>query len=121
MKHISFKDHLDTITGSKSLRSIAAEIDVNSATLTRQLQDGLKFDTVVAICRTYKSPIIQALGIAGLLTGDEVEAVANATDLSQVDDAALVAELTRRMSRPGTPAIYDEPLDNVVKLEKPQD
>ncbi|WP_146114009.1 MULTISPECIES: hypothetical protein [unclassified Arthrobacter] len=57
-----------------------------------------------------------ALQAAGLFTDAEVDSMTTGKDLSQVPDADLVAEMTRRMSRPGAPKVYDAPIDNVVQF-----
>lgn len=113
------KAHIAQITNGASNRSIARAAGIEPTTLNRQLDGDVKVQTLVAICRAYRAPLLQAFLAAGYITNDEAAAMSNGAALTQATDRELVEEMLRRVvdseAHPElTEPVSQDAIDNVT-------
>lgn len=121
MKQQPFIEHLEKISGGKSLRTIGRLTGVPASTLTRQVDTSLKIEVVVAICEYFKAPLLPAMVAAGFITEEQAKAAASTPDLSQFSDEALSAEITRRLTQDPVNPVFEEPIDLNAHRERKAD
>ena len=109
----ALREHIEQLTGTKSLRSVALAAGMHPSTLVRQLDGEVKVGTVVAICRAYGAPILPAFVAAGYITRDEAEKTSTEAALRDASDRQLAEEILRRViEAEGEHPELTEPLDD---------
>ena len=93
---MDFASYLLEKTGAPSLRAVAVRSGIEPSTLSRQLKAEPKAGTVVAICRAYGLPVIEAFTAAGFITESEAAAMGMDAGLRQATGVELARELLRR-------------------------
>ncbi|WP_104333782.1 hypothetical protein [Rathayibacter sp. AY2B5] len=93
----ALREHIEQISGTKSLRSVALAAGITPSTLVRQLDGEMKAATVVAICRAYGAPILPAFVAAGYISPDEARASISEAALRSATDRQLAEEILRRV------------------------
>jgi hypothetical protein len=94
----TLRDHLRSITNGASVRAMALQAGLEPSTLGRQLDGETKVQSIVAICRAYRRPILPAFIAAGYITEAEAQEMGVAAALRQATDRQLVEETLRRVS-----------------------
>ena len=96
----SARDYFIAKTGEKSLRAMAEKSGLDSSVITRQLNgaNGLKVETVVAVCRAYGLDMAEVFVAVGFITEDEARQFNRAFDLADVTELELSKEMLRRVA-----------------------
>ncbi|GAB3535822.1 hypothetical protein GCM10027403_14580 [Arthrobacter tecti] len=93
----SVRDYLVVATGESSIRAIAGKSGVDQSTLFRQLERGMKAETLIRVCRAYDLSPLNALVVAGILSVEEAGHGARSCTLADVSNADLADEVRRRL------------------------
>lgn len=84
-------------TGHRSVRSLAAHMNMPPATLNRQLRENtVPLGTLIAICREFDLDLVDLLVSMGQLTRREGSALHASRGLDSYTDLELAGELYRR-------------------------
>lgn len=122
-RHVNneLRAHIAHITHNASNRSIARAAGIEPTTLNRQLDGDVKVQTLVAICRAYRAPLLPAFLAAGYITTDEARAMGSISALAEATDRELVEEMLRRVvtaesEHPElTEPVSQDAIDNVTR------
>jgi hypothetical protein len=93
----TLKDQLLALLGEKSLRAVAINAGIEPSKLHRQLQSGVKIESIVQICRAYKVPMLPVFVLAGFITEDEANTIQVDAALAMASERQLVEETLRRV------------------------
>jgi transcriptional regulator with XRE-family HTH domain len=115
-------DYFTAKTGERSVRAIAEKAGLDQSTLNRQLNgtNGLRVETVVAICRAYDLDILDVFVAVGFITEEESREFASHASLSDISDLELSKEMLRRVAAGSATTAITEPapealIDDVLR------
>lgn len=96
-RYMSIKDWYIEVTGKDSVHAVAEKSGVPYTTFYKQVRKTITPASAVRIARAYGRPPTEPLVVMGLLTQEDVDALASSGSLSKAGDAELVRELARRL------------------------
>lgn len=111
-----FRAFLEAWTDGDSVRAWARKIGMDQSTLIRQLaRRDPNVHVVVALCREYRIPLLEAFVAAGFITSAEATQAAAHGVLQGATDRQLVEEMLRRVeAREAGPDLTEPVSDDVV-------
>lgn len=117
---MNFRDYTQRVAGTDNMSRIAKETGLTQTNVSRQITTSarsLTFDTVAAVARTYRRPLLEALVAADFISQAEADAELEHGGLRTCTDQELADEFLRRMDA----ATESETLDNVRELHPQAD
>lgn len=87
----------EQVTGKDSINAVATKAGIAPATFYKQVRKTITPTSAVRIARAYGRPPTEPLVVMGLLTQEDVDALASAGSLSKASNADLIEELARRL------------------------
>ncbi len=96
-RYMSIKDWYIEVTGKDSVHAVAEKSGVPYTTFYKQVRKTITPASAVRIARAYGRPPTEPLVVMGLLTQEDVDALASSGSLSKAGDVELVRELARRL------------------------
>ncbi|WP_336819788.1 hypothetical protein [Gordonia sp. MMO-8] len=106
-------------TNGASLRALGERLNLNHVTVSRRIIEG-DANTCIALARAYGQDPVEWLAGWGILTADEVAAGTVAEALRSATDLQLAEQLVARIKAGDASPIVNDPIDNVVRLGRPQ-
>lgn len=94
---MNIQDWYTEVTGKDSVHAIADKSGIPPTTLYSQVKGEITATSAVRIARAYGRPPTEPLVIMGLLSKEDLEALASARVLAAASDRDLVDELARRL------------------------
>lgn len=94
---MNIQDWCVGVTGKDSVHAIADKAGIPPTTLYSQVKGEITPTSAVKIARAYHRPPTEPLIIMGLLTQEDVDALASSGSLTSAGDAELIRELARRL------------------------
>lgn len=115
----NLSDYFLNATGERSVREMAAKTGIEQTTLNRQLKGstGLRIETVVALCRTYRLDLADTFVDVGFITEEEASRLAARVMLSSIPDAELTREIVRRLEAGEAGAELTEPISTESPID----
>lgn len=106
----TLREQLLALVGEKSLRAMAMKAGIEPSKLHRQLDSGVKVETIVQICRAYNAPMLPAFVLAGFITEDEATSIQVEAALAKATERQLVEETLRRVMNGSATSELTEPV-----------
>lgn len=94
---ISVREYITQATGEPSVRAIAAKCGMDQSTLFRQLDRGVRAETLIRICRAYEIPVLSALVAAGIVDEREAGEGARPRPMADFSNKVLIQEIQNRL------------------------
>lgn len=106
---MQWSEYVRRVVGRDKQTDVARKTGIDQTTISRWLNPSqrgpaarISSQNVARFARGYGRPVLEAFVVAGFLTADEAGmTTAEPTDLGQVADADLIAELQRRVMGTG--------------------